>query len=215
MTNREKQIKRDTYYMAIAKAVREGANCVGTNVGAVLVLENRIISTGYNGTPTGFTNCREGGCVRCKDRQLGKEGRASEMSDPEHTAGNALDKCICVHAEQNAFMSAARFGIAVKDATLYTTSSPCFSCLKEAVQAGVTRIVYGDWYQAHYSDALRRQYEELGSHLAGGEKTRFESLGGEAPEKIQDGQPDPYEDEVGQAPGMDVFDASGHSSTNN
>jgi cytidine/deoxycytidylate deaminase-like protein len=63
------------------------------------------------------------------------------MSDPHHRAGQALDRCICVYAEQNAFIMAARYGIHVDGATLYTTQSPCFSCLKEAIQAGVVRVV--------------------------------------------------------------------------
>jgi dCMP deaminase len=133
--DRPKQIERDRYYMGIAEAVEAAADCLGTHVGAVIVLEKRVVSTGYNGTPAGFPNCSDRGCVRCYDRWLEKQGRSAEMSDPSHTAGRALDRCVCVHAEQNAFITAARFGIAVEGATVYTTWSPCFSCLKEAVQA--------------------------------------------------------------------------------
>ena len=60
---------RDEYYMNIAMAVRKKANCLGRRVGAVIVRENRIISTGYNGTPEGMTNCTDGGCVRCRERE--------------------------------------------------------------------------------------------------------------------------------------------------
>jgi dCMP deaminase len=124
---RVKQIERDRYYMGIAEAVTAKANCYGSNVGAVLVLRNPVISTGYNGTPEGYPNCEDGGCVRCKERQ----------ENPE-TKGSGLDRCICVHAEQNALLTAARFGISVEGATLYTLLSPCFGCLKESLQAGVT-----------------------------------------------------------------------------
>lgn len=202
-SERQKQIRRDRYYMRIARAVRSGANCLGTKVGAVLVLENRVISTGYNGTPSDFRNCKDGGCIRCQDRQLEKEGRLAEMSDREHLPGKALDRCICVHAEQNAFITAARFGIHVNGATLYTTSSPCFSCLKEAVQAGVTRIVYKEWYEAHYDRALAKQYLELANHLPQGVPNRFEALGGGRPPITHESQPDPYEDENGQATPLD------------
>jgi dCMP deaminase len=194
LPDRAKQIDDDRYYMGIAEAVESGANCYGSQVGAVLVVEKRVISTGYNGTPSGFPNCRDGGCVRCHDSLLFKQGRQAEMSDPQHQSGQALDRCICVHAEQNAFLTAARFGIRVDGATLYTTQSPCMGCLKEAVQAGVSRIVYQTWYPAKYNPALKRQYEDLANHLADGEAQRFEPIGG-APAPVKtEGQPDPYED---------------------
>jgi dCMP deaminase len=190
--DREKQIERDRYYMAIALAVKTGANCLGTHVGALLVVEDRVITTGYNGTPSGFRNCDAGGCVRCHDSHLKKTGRQAEMTDQDHVSGAALDRCICVHAEQNAFNTAAKFGIAVKGATLYTTSSPCFGCLKEALQVGVQRVVYNEWYPAKYSPALQRQYRALYMHLADGDPMRFEMVGGATPPLAEDGQPDSY-----------------------
>jgi dCMP deaminase len=121
---RKKEIKRDRYYMNIAEAVAKGADCLGSKIGAVLVLENRVISTGYNGTPSSFTNCEEDGCIRCKDSWLAKHDRKNEMSDPAHVSGAALDRCICVHAEQNAFITAARFGSSVQKSTLYQLRAP-------------------------------------------------------------------------------------------
>src|SRR3990172_12051902 len=99
---------RMNYYMLIALAVRKRANCIGNRVGAVLVLNDRIISTGYNGTPQNMPNCDEGGCERCAHRE--KYGTAT-----------GYDVCICVHAEQNALISASRFGTPVEGASLYTT----------------------------------------------------------------------------------------------
>jgi len=157
-SERARQISKDEYYMRLANAVETGADCLGTKVGAVVVLKNRVVSTGYNGTPAGFCNCTADGCVRCRDRWLEKQGRRDEMSDPGHVGGAGLDRCICVHAEQNALLTASRFGIALEGATLYTTVSPCFGCLKECVQAGVVRIVYDRWYAAEYSQALAGQY---------------------------------------------------------
>lgn len=111
------------YYFRIAHAVRLRASCDKRLVGAVLVQGNRIISTGYNGTPEGMDNCNQDGCYRC--------------SHPEqYLAGEGYDVCICVHAEQNALLSAARFGIAVEGADIYTTLAPCFTCMKELLQLG-------------------------------------------------------------------------------
>lgn len=185
---RKRQVARDEYYMGIAAAVQSGAKCTGTLVGAVITIENRVISTGYNGTPQGLTNCAEGGCVRCRDSSLNKLGLDEQMTDPAHVSGSALDRCVCVHAEQNALLTAARFGIAVDGGCMYTTSSPCFGCLKEAVQAGISRIVYRDLYVAKYSDALTRQYESLCDLLrtvgSDYDPSRFEALGGIAGEEV-------------------------------
>ncbi len=165
---RIKQIQWDHYYMQVAMTVETRANCWGTSVGAVLVLHNRIISTGFNGTPEGFPNCEDGGCERCRQRELRVAGRVSEVTDPLFLGkGKHLDVCICVHAEANALLSAARYGTRTDGATLYSTYTPCFSCLKEMIQAGVRRVVYlNSWDQAE-SDAMRQQYRLLAEHLRG------------------------------------------------
>ena len=117
------------YYMGIAIAVRERANCRGSRVGALLVRDNRILTTGYNGTPQNIANCDEGGCERCADRD-------------RYRSGQAYDLCICVHAEQNALITAARFGISVEGSSMYTTLQPCFGCSKELLQARVAAVHY-------------------------------------------------------------------------
>jgi len=145
---------RDEYYMTIAMAVRKKANCLGRKVGAVVVKANRIISTGYNGTPEGMTNCFEGGCVRCKN----KEAYASSVG---------YDVCICVHAEQNALITAARFGNSVEDTVIYSTLRPCFDCTKNALQAKVHTIYYiHDWQ--HPIGTLQEQYRMAQDKLPGG-----------------------------------------------
>lgn len=149
----------DTYYMGIAKAVREKANCTGNRIGAVIVLENRVISTGYNGVPEGMKNCLEGGCLRCRN----PEGR--------FPSGTGYDLCICVHAEQNALLTAARFGIAVQGATIYSTMQPCFGCGKELLQAKVKRIVYlHPWTPSDVDPKMdsdkKAEYEKLLAGLA-------------------------------------------------
>jgi dCMP deaminase len=192
--DRERQLKQDAYYMGLAEAVESGAKCRGSKVGAVLVAGDRVIGTGYNGTPSGAVDCTDDGCVRCLDSWLAKQGRNGEMSDPAHTSGQALDRCICVHAEQNAFLTAARFGIHVEGATLYTTLLPCFGCLKESIQAGVVRVVYKAWYTAKYPEPLKVQYRDLVRVITEGHETRFESLGGGQVMFAEDAPPDPFED---------------------
>ena len=120
----------DEYFMNLAMQVRTRADCLGRKVGAVLVYENRIISTGYNGVPEGMTNCTDGGCERCANR---------EEAFP---SGTAYDICICVHAEQNCLMAAARHGIAVRRGQIYTTMQPCFGCAKEMLQAQVSSVYF-------------------------------------------------------------------------
>ncbi len=138
----------DAYYMHIAVAVRLRANCLGRKVGAVLVRENRIISTGYNGTPAGYKNCNDGGCIRCKKRT-------------ELAPGN-YDICICVHAEQNCILSAARFGSSTAGGTIYTTVRPCFNCTKAMLQTKVERVVYiHELDKPHKDDDIHEMYGEI------------------------------------------------------
>jgi dCMP deaminase len=164
-TDAERDRDRALYYMSLAVAVRNNANCWGSEVGAVLVRNDRVISTGYNGTPARFLNCREGGCVRCEERHKRDEDPGYKSPHPEVMQGKALDICLCVHAEQNALLSAARHGIAVEGSVLYATHQPCFSCLKESIQAGVQQVIYmKDWYGAK-DERLRGQYDQLTHQL--------------------------------------------------
>lgn len=101
-------------------------------VAALIVKDRRIISTGYNGTPRGVTNCCEGGCARC----------ASDVP-----SGANLGECICSHAEENAVTQAAYHGISVKGAMLYCTLSPCLFCSKMLINAGITEVIYENEYQ--------------------------------------------------------------------
>jgi dCMP deaminase len=128
----------DTYFLKIAEVVSLRSNCCKRSVGAVLVSDNRIISTGYNGTPKGYTDCCEGGCKRCN----------SDVS-----SGERLEECLCVHAEANSIIQAAFYGVSVKGATLYCTLEPCLSCSKLIVNAGIKRIVYNKEYPNNSPDA--------------------------------------------------------------
>ena len=134
----------DEYFIKIAEEASTRSNCLRRKVGALIVKQRTIISTGYNGTPIGVRNCFEGGCPRC-------------LSDVE--PGQGYDTCVCVHAEANAILLAARHGNATEGGVLYTTLRPCFSCLKEALQAGIGEIVYER--EGAYEGPLEDAYQML------------------------------------------------------
>lgn len=121
----------DTYFMSIANVIATRANCSRRKVAAVIVAGRRIISTGYNGTPRGIRNCFEGGCPRCSGHV---------------ESGASLEECLCVHAEQNAICQAAYYGIRLAGATIYVTLTPCLTCAKMIINAGIREVVYAGEY---------------------------------------------------------------------
>ena len=135
----------DTYFMDIAAAVARRGNCSRRQVAAVAVRDQRIVSTGYNGTPRGVRNCCEGGCARC----------ASDAP-----SGAALSECICSHAEENAITQAAYHGIALRGATLYSLLTPCLICAKMIINAGIKEVVFENEYE--FSEQTRALLHEGG-----------------------------------------------------
>ena len=121
----------DDYFMSIARVVASRSNCVKRKVAAVVTIDRRLISTGYNGTPRGTRNCNEGGCPRCNSLALG---------------GTRLDECLCSHAEENAITQAAYHGVSLKGATIYSTFSPCLQCTKMIINSGIVEVVYQSDY---------------------------------------------------------------------
>ena len=121
----------DEYFMQIVDVVKTRSTCLRRQVGAILVVDKHIISTGYNGPPTGLAHCEETGCLR---EQLGIP------------SGERPELCRGVHAEQNAIIQAALHGVSTKGATLYVSASPCVICAKMLINAGVKRIVYEEEY---------------------------------------------------------------------
>lgn len=119
----------DDYFMQIARVVATRATCLRRQVGAVIVKGKQIVSTGYNGAPAGHKHCLDIGCAR--------EGVPS---------GQRSEICRGAHAEQNAINFAARFGIPIEGATLYTTHYPCSWCAKSIVNAGIQTVVFGEDY---------------------------------------------------------------------
>lgn len=137
----------DTYFMAMAKLASTRSSCLRRAVGAVLVKDRRLLSTGYNGVPTGVTHCEVSGCLREK------------LHVP---SGERHELCRGLHAEQNAILQAALHGVSIKGASLYCTNLPCIICAKMLINAGVRRIVYLDGY----SDVLAGEMlEEVGMEL--------------------------------------------------
>ncbi|KAF7684206.1 Deoxycytidylate deaminase [Astathelohania contejeani] len=119
----------DKYFLKIANCVSMRSNCMKRRVGAVIVKENRIISTGYNGTPNYMTNCYENGCLRCNDGEGNNIGH---------------DYCLCLHAEENALLVLGRNDSV--DSALYTTLFPCKLCTKKIIQMGIKRVFYHESY---------------------------------------------------------------------
>ena len=133
------RVSWDEYFMEIAEIVKTRSTCMRRQIGAVIVKDNRIITTGYNGAPSGCRHCTEiGSCYR------------QEHNIP---SGERHELCRALHAEQNAIIQAARIGNTTDGATIYVTNQPCVICAKMSINAGIKRIVYKD----SYPDALSLQ----------------------------------------------------------
>lgn len=128
----------DEYFSRIATEVATRSTCLRRRVGAILVLDKRILSTGYNGAPRDVRHCAETGCLR--DRHNVPSGQRHEL-------------CRGLHAEMNALIQAASHGIRVQDATVYSTTFPCSLCAKMLINGGVRRIVAQD----DYTDPLAKE----------------------------------------------------------
>ena len=120
----------DEYFMQVAETIKQRSTCLSARKGAILVKDQRIISTGYNGSPKGVKHCNQGGCTRCTQRHLGKI-KSGVYSEP----------CICCHAEENAVVQAAVHGISTEGAIIYTTFSPCVTCCKMIINAHIKEVI--------------------------------------------------------------------------
>ncbi len=130
--------------MDIAELVSMRSTCLRRRVGAVLVRDRRILTTGYNGAPSGITHCIERGCLR------------EQLHIP---SGERHELCRGLHAEQNAIIQAALHGVSTRGATLYCTNHPCIICSKMLINAGITTIFYRDGYPDELS---REMLDEAG-----------------------------------------------------
>lgn len=137
----------DSYFMRLADLAALRSNCMKRRVGCVIARENRVIATGYNGTPRHLTNCNEGGCARCN------KGEGS---------GAGLSTCLCLHAEENALLESGRDRIR-EDSVLYCNTCPCLTCSIKIVQSGIKEVVYA---QSYSMDALSHKVmSEAGINL--------------------------------------------------
>ncbi len=132
----------DEYFMEITRLVSSRATCLRRSVGAVLVKDKKILTTGYNGAPSGLKHCAEVGCLREK------------LNVP---SGERMEICRGLHAEQNAIIQAALHGVSTSGATLYCTTYPCSTCMKMLINAGIKRIVYDEGYPDQLSKDLVRE----------------------------------------------------------
>lgn len=139
ITEDDKKIKWDKRFMEMADLVASWSSCFQTNrqVGAVIVLNKRIITTGYNGASSGILSCKERqSCLR------------KELNIP---SGTRHEICYATHAEQNAIVQAAKQGVSIDGGTLYCTHQPCSICAKMIINSGIKRIVYRHGYPDEFS----------------------------------------------------------------
>jgi dCMP deaminase len=132
----------DAYFISIANDVKERSTCLRRHVGAIVVKDKRILATGYNGAPSGFKHCSEVGCLR---------------EEEDVPAGERHELCRGIHAEQNAIVQAAAFGVSINDSTLYCTHFPCTLCAKMIINAGIRRLVVATDYPDDLSKNLLRE----------------------------------------------------------
>jgi len=121
----------DQYFMDIATYAASRSTCLRAKVGAVIVKDKRILTTGYNAAPSGVRHCAETGCLREK------------LGVP---SGQRHELCRGLHAEQNAIIQAALHGVVLKGATIYVTKQPCVICAKMLINAQIKRVVMAEGY---------------------------------------------------------------------
>lgn len=131
-----------SYFMEITRVAANRSTCLRRQVGALLVRDKRILSSGYNGAPRGLDHCLDVGCLREK------------MGIP---SGQRQELCRGLHAEQNAIVHAALHGIAIAGATLYVTHQPCITCAKMIINAGITSVIFSGEYPDTLSVELMDQ----------------------------------------------------------
>ena len=121
----------DEYFLTITYDVAERTTCIKRKVGSIIVKDHRILSSGYNGSPKGFSHCSEENCIR---KQM------------DISSGHRHELCRGLHAEQNAIIQAAWHGVKIAGGTLYCTYQPCVICVKMMINAGIEKLVYTGAY---------------------------------------------------------------------
>ena len=140
--------KWDKRFMELTEEVSGWASCIRRKVGAIIVRDKRVMTTGYNGAPSGIASCVEREeCMRDK------------MNIP---SGTHAELCYAAHAEQNAIIQAAKYGVNIDGATLYCTHQPCVICAKMIINAGIKRVIYKEGYPDEFS---MRLFKEAGTKV--------------------------------------------------
>jgi dCMP deaminase len=139
---RTKRPSWDEYFMGIARLAATRSTCLRRQVGAVIVKDKRVLTTGYNGAPAGLPHCLDIGCLRDK------------LKIP---SGERHELCRATHAEQNAIVQAAALGVSIKDSVMYSTTHPCILCTKLIINAGIRKIVIEDSYPDQMSEEMLKQ----------------------------------------------------------
>ena len=121
----------DEYFLEIANIVAKRSTCLRRSVGAVIIKDKRILTTGYNGPPSGLKHCDEVGCIR------------DQMKIPQ---GERHELCRGLHAEQNAIIQASLHGVSIKDSSIYCTHQPCIICTKMIINAGIKKVIFIQGY---------------------------------------------------------------------
>ncbi|MFG1414623.1 MAG: cytidine/deoxycytidylate deaminase family protein [Thermoplasmataceae archaeon] len=129
----------DEYFMRMAFLAASRTNCIRRSVGAVIVRDNHVIATGYNGPPSGLANCSDVGCIR---------------EDMGIRSGERHELCRGLHAEQNAIIQAAVYGSSIKNAKIYVTTHPCVVCAKMIINATINEIIYAEGYPDELSELI-------------------------------------------------------------
>lgn len=132
----------DSYFMKIAEDVSTRSTCIRRQVGAVIVKDKRLLTTGYNGAPTGISHCNEKNCLR------------TIYNVP---SGERHELCRGLHAEQNAIIQAAYYGVSVKDARIYITHKPCSICTKMLINSGIREFIYRNPYTDSLADDMAEE----------------------------------------------------------
>ena len=132
----------DEYFMEMAELARQRSTCLRRGVGAVIVKDNRVIATGYNGVPKGIRHCEETGCLR------------QQLNVP---SGTMHELCRGLHAEQNAIIQAACMGSSIEGGTLYCTTQPCVICTKMIINAGIKRVVIKESYPDELAQEMAKE----------------------------------------------------------
>ena len=132
----------DEYFMRIAELAATRSTCLRRQVGAVIVKDKKILATGYNGAPSGLKHCLDIGCLRDK------------LGIP---SGERHELCRATHAEQNAIVQAALFGVSIANSTMYSTTQPCILCSKLIINAGIKKIVTKDSYPDQMSKQMLKE----------------------------------------------------------